>query len=215
MVFSLAFSFLQKKLNAQPWYGNIDSLILLPVSPTSNDTLKVVCYSIVPNYPCMMLSSSISINDTIITIDCYHFHGLYTAICTSVDTLTIGHNLMPGYYTILYNLNDSVQGVIDTDTLYFYIPTLTALDHPMFFSDIQIFPNPFSDIISIDLRGNLYNKGSLSIKNIVGQKIPAYAELKLLPNCMNKIDFHSLSTGIYFLEITFDRIQFVRKIVKN
>lgn len=82
-----------------------------------------------------------------------------------------------------------------------------------FRNGVLVFPNPFTDELTIDLHYQNSTGMSLNIKNTLGQTI----ESKKFSSQQNqiKIDLEFLSKGIYFLEINDGEERMVTKILKQ
>lgn len=121
VIITVFISFSVNSLKAQGW-GMIDSLKLIPDSPTETSTVQVACFATFGSGDCFIVDTSVTISGTTITVQAYHMIGMLTVICNSADTITLGSNFSAGNYTVVYNINDSGLVAIDTDTLYFTIP---------------------------------------------------------------------------------------------
>jgi hypothetical protein len=78
-------------------------------------------------------------------------------------------------------------------------------------SKFQIYPNPVTDHVNIDL-GNNHQAISFSIMNIDGKMVKL---VKLFDVESTKIDLSNLSSGIYFMEIQTDNVTQVTKLIKQ
>jgi hypothetical protein len=71
-------------------------------------------------------------------------------------------------------------------------------------SDVQLYPNPVSDVLNISSKKEIYN---ITLMNNLGKEI--------LNTNKNYINTNSLSNGVYFVKITFtDKTTSINKIVK-
>ncbi len=180
---------------AQGWIF-IDSLKIIPANPTTTSTVQVSCFATFGYSSCFMIDSSVSITDTLITVQAYHMMGMLAAICNSADTLILGNNFSPGHYTILYNLNDSGVVALDTDTLCFTIPVIESITEPGNQSHFNIFPNPASNELTVQLL-NAETATNLIITDVFGREIysqPTNSQLSII-NCQ------LFSSGIYFVKV--------------
>jgi hypothetical protein len=75
-------------------------------------------------------------------------------------------------------------------------------------SDFTIYPVPASSILDIAINNNNYRNMSLSLINVLGEKV---LEKKITDNAIH-IDVSGYEQGIYFLELNTDRSTFTKKI---
>jgi len=191
----------------------IDSLKIIPINPTSNDTIKVICYTTFPYGDCNLGSSSVNIVDSIITIYTSYNIGLYPAFCNSIDTLTIGI-LNAGTYELTCHLSDTAPPTTyDIDTIIFTVQQgsgLQLIDNSG--QEIKAYPNPTTTEIYINLKTQLNERHDIDIYSVFGQKIKTIKtdKKKIL------INISDLTEGVYFIVIISDYDkQWTQKIIKN
>lgn len=196
-------------------WGVIDSLKLIPSSPTSNSTVQVVCYSTFGYMACFMTDSSVSINGNIITVNAHHMQGMLTAICNSIDTLIIGSNFSGGNYTVIYNLMDTASILYDDDTLYFFIEEILSEQTPEHHNEINIFPNPAEE--NLNIISNHSSILKIEMLDITGQFI--YAEEKKSDTqntSASIISIQSFPPGLYFIKLKMeDGSEVMKRFVKE
>ena len=73
--------------------------------------------------------------------------------------------------------------------------------------EIEIFPNPTSGLVTI----NIPQESTLKIFNVIGDLIDQIN----LNNDINNVDISEFSDGIYYFEIYKDKLIFTKKIIKN
>jgi hypothetical protein len=78
----------------------------------------------------------------------------------------------------------------------------------------SLYPSPVSDELIILFDNDSRQNISIKLRNESGTEIFS-AEQKASPHFKKIIDVAALTQGIYFLEITFDKVNFVRKIIKQ
>ena len=97
------------------------------------------------------------------------------------------------------------------DTTYLYTFTVsctpTAIQEKEDEIQVTISPNPFQDNIIVKVE----EKGEIIVRNILGQTLQS----QKLEKGENTIDTHSLTNGMYLLEIQINGRMLVRKIVKD
>ena len=81
-------------------------------------------------------------------------------------------------------------------------------------NDLQVFPNPFRTSIRIQMDLNEATKGSISIKNILGQEIENRSVDFSQGRNRFEFDSNDWSNGTYFLECRFGDQSVSRKVVK-
>ena len=153
--------------------------------------------------------------DCTLSSDDYHFGNDYSSIGSDdpsqfeYDTVTIPSGISLGIYYILFvadtenivnennenNNLECIQIIINDDAL--------GIDDNELNNQIKIYPNPVSDILTINL-GKTHSEISLEIYNVVGQRIRTseYNNKRILT-----INTSSFSNGIYFFKIKTDTIK--------
>jgi len=76
--------------------------------------------------------------------------------------------------------------------------------------DISLFPNPTSDFVTIAGANQIGGTVSLLVYTPDGRQVLTYEG-----TCEEQIDVHTLSDGIYFVSISFDKRRFVSKLIVN
>lgn len=110
ILFLLAFS----SAFAQP--ATIQSLQIIPASPSPNDTVYAVVTAMVSSMPCGIQNLQINTSGTQVTVDVHYQAGMLPAVCTTTDTVALG-TFPPGQYTLTYNATDaSYSQVFDSST---------------------------------------------------------------------------------------------------
>jgi len=87
--------------------------------------------------------------------------------------------------------------------------TSESIDKP----DVQVFPNPTSEIIHINLLEATKGKMDIGIYNSLGQRVKKYSDIN--PSQNFKVDIGNLPTGPYILQLTLGDIVTSKKIIKN
>ncbi len=77
--------------------------------------------------------------------------------------------------------------------------------------NINVYPNPFNDELTIDLNDGLTNNTLISIYNSIGQVV---AEKKAT-NHLNKISLAQLPKGVYFVKVSSVNDSYTQLVVKN
>jgi len=119
------------------------------------------------------------------------------------STMLNGNNICQAYYYV-------DDFCISTDSSYCYNYSYTCVEGINNYkeSNIEIFPNPACDEITIDIPG-LYQNSNIVIYSPLGEKIINTS----LTLSENKIDISNLYTGLYFIQINFNNRIYTKKIL--
>jgi hypothetical protein len=139
---------------------HIDSLKIIPKTPTSVDTVKVVAFTVHGTSGCQLTTSLIEFTDDIIVAHAGHFRGPWTLLCYSVDTLILGV-LEPGSYELHYHLMDtSLTITYNIDTTSFTVSEANGIrNFANKNSHILIYPIPASAYTIIKLPESVSRNG--------------------------------------------------------
>ncbi len=96
----------------------------------------------------------------------------------------------------------------DTTIITINIVGVSIADKPKL-SDVEIYPNPSSGLITIDLHNN--NVDKLEIVDVIGKL--QYSKVKV--NNVTKLDLSKLNKGVYFIKLVNEDKSLVYKIVLN
>jgi len=190
--------------------GYIDSLFILPQTPTTIDPISVVCHAYFTSGDCDLVSSKTDFNGEMIEVTATHIIGPLTYICHTIDTIPLGV-FTPGNYMLVYHLKDSIwnYGTNETtDTLYFTVqPTsIQEFGDPTSF---DIFPNPVSVLLNITLLDHL--QGRFNLFDSYGNKIQTGS----LRDIYSQINVSHLASGVYYIEVVTETQKGVKKFVKH
>ena len=186
----------------------IDSLKLIPANPTSNDVLKVVCYTTFPSGSCSVnhIHSEQQGNNILLMLD--YTVGAASYICNSVDTILID-NPGAGSFQLITTIAMNEQDIIeDIDSLNFTVDPFLGI--PEFGSNNFItYPNPFEN--ELHFKTN-FAVESLKIHTISGQKVL----LKESVSNTLPIDVSNLEPGIYLITLIDNGgNKFTQRIIKS
>lgn len=133
-------------------------------------------------------------------------------------TITNDFWSMPGLNHYMTPDNDPHVSTALTDTIIFWLRQnnfatgISSVETPDKY--IDVFPNPFNDVVSITARHDLQNL-TFSILNTLGQVVVREQEAYLSKNSTLTLDMQDLPGGVYFLELTTDKQRISRKIIKQ
>jgi len=88
------------------------------------------------------------------------------------------------------------------------------------YENITLHPNPTTGELTITITGQVYNDGELRVENIeifdvFGKKLSSHHSSPLTPHSPLLINISHLNPGIYFVKITTDTGEVVKKVVKQ
>lgn len=89
--------------------------------------------------------------------------------------------------------------------------TTSLVPLPAFNDDITVYPNPFSDELTVSIGQTIKGKTEIKIFNVFGQLV--LSQLLMETNC--KIKTNSFSKGVYFIQITNPTKQTIHKIMRD
>lgn len=187
---------------------SIDSMKLIPANPTSNDLLKVVCFTTFPSGSCSLnqIHAEQQGNNILLMLD-YNV-GMATYICQSVDTIEID-NPGAGNFELITTLTRNGQDIIEDDyhLLFTIDPYLVT---PEFASNyFRIYPNPVGN--ELKFNSNLKAE-KLEIHAVSGQMIHS---TEVLSGTFS-VDISALEEGVYFVTLTDSQgNKAVQQIIKN
>jgi len=194
-------------------FGQFESVKIIPENPTPDDNITVE-YSATFSYSgCSLGDYSISLQGTEIIATLKYNVGYAAALCSRVDTLTIGH-LTKGNYLLITNTTDSRAYPHDVDTLYFTVGSVGT--HEISKSQIMdLYPNPTSDLINIEFQLNNSETVSLTIYDLQGKTIatPTIGDKDQGKQKVTISTAH-LPKGIYLVQMNVGKEIITRKIVR-
>ena len=189
--------------------GTIDSLKIIPSNPTTNDSIKIIGFTVFPVGDCFLKNYYLNINDKKIVINATHFEGGWTVMCNSIDTITIG-KLDTGAYTLYYELSvDTNLAIFDTDTLFFVVQNpADVFDLSYETSQIKVYPNPANKNIRIEIAKGIVVK-TIKLHDLNGKLIKTFLSTNTLLN------ISGIAKGQYMLSIETNNKIIREKIIIN
>lgn len=198
-------------LLANQGYGQlsaIDSLKLIPANPTTNDALKVVCYTTFPYGGCGINSTHAELQGNSIFLSIDYTMGMLTYICHSVDTIPID-NPGAGTFQLTTTITTNEQDVIeDSHFLTFQIDPYLGVSE-LHAANFQTYPNPFTNELTFKTS---FPVKKMELYSMTGQQI----YFRELPLKGSNIDLSHLQQGIYLITLTDpDGNAFTQRVVKQ
>lgn len=80
---------------------------------------------------------------------------------------------------------------------------------------MNVFPNPVSDLVTVELKGLDHEFVTLQIRDAIGRLVEQTTADQQSGNVTFQFDIHDASSGVYFIEATTDAGMGVKKIVKE
>lgn len=172
----------------------IDSLKLIPANPTTNDALKVICYTTFPYGGCSLNTAQAELQGNSIFLSIDYTVGMAAYICHSVDTIPID-NPGAGTFQLTTTITTNEQDMIeDSHSLTFQVDPylgITDLDPASF----QTYPNPFDNELKFKTS---FPVKKMELYSMTGQQVYSRESLFENPN----IDLSHLQQGIYLITLT-------------
>ena len=184
--------------------GTIQSITLIPSSPTASDTLRFYVSCTLPSSGCPhdVIYSGI-ISDSTISASTIHCMGMLAVLCNAVDTVIVTPK-PAGNYHFVFTLNSGygtpscTPGIVsdDTDTLDFTVTPSTGVQENKP-GMIHVFPNPANDQLYVKLPVEA-PKGFyiVTILDALGRNVFTQE----IEKNTNSIEF-DLPNGAYFIEV--------------
>lgn len=200
--FLFFFIFTTENLLSQTYrFGTVDSLVIIPDSPTTDDYIRVIAYTTFNSSPCEVISVDVDVSGNQISAFVTYSLGLMSAICHSSDTVDIGL-LDEGIYHLTY-----ISSIEDTtaspnyDTIEFSIVSTYFSEKKNLENSISIRPNYFNDYANLKI---CHPNEIIDMRVIVfdySGKIVRENKIKSNETIIERRDF---SDGVYFLQVYSD-----------
>ena len=81
--------------------------------------------------------------------------------------------------------------------------------------NVTVFPNPASDLLTVNLNGLNGKQLLINVYNVVGEKVSSEKMQTGSPVYFKYLDLSSLKAGIYFVEVTDGNSKFTNKFIKQ
>jgi len=103
---------------------------------------------------------------------------------------------------------------VDGDGLFRSKPLITSTDETIALSGIEIYPNPFSDRINIDIPSSIQGNIIISVINLQGEVIWNYSGLTSGNSRISWLTDGNVPAGLYFINLNAGTINEVHKVIK-
>ena len=141
--------------------------------------------------------------------------------CNAYNNLTIATNFPtfitdpPTIVASLFLTADSAICFIGSGGIVTNVCTFVDVNEIKNNFTINIYPNPVSSVLSIQIQKSNYRQIIFEIKNILGQTLLSKQENNISDNYIKTINLDFLSQGLYFLQVNVDGESTVKKFVKG
>lgn len=157
--FSLLPLLLLANNSSAQWYGNFDSVKIVPANPTDQDTIRFIGFETFPSGGCDLDNFNISVIGSNVEIDLAHCLGMLTVICKDTDSISFGP-IPIGTYILTCRLSiggsppcDS-QAPIDTSQISFTVLGSNKVDDPFLNqTGIRIYYDSYNEEIRTEFSG--------------------------------------------------------------
>lgn len=78
-------------------------------------------------------------------------------------------------------------------------------------SDLNVYPNPAANEITLNFGDASFNKAEISFYNMLGEKVSSL----FVSGNLHTIDISTLSAGVYLMEVVVNGNRIVKRVVKN
>ena len=119
----------------------------------------------------------------------------------------------PQYYYYFYDWKIQKQSFECISDRVAVTVFLSGTDEQALFSNLKVFPNPTSDLLTIEYALKQQQSLQIELLDVVGKVI--YSEVKNTANGNTQFEMEHLSTGVYLLQLTTDQGVVSRKVVKE
>lgn len=172
----------------------IDELEIIPEDPiNSDDQVSVIATTWHPSQGCPIVNLDFAMSQDTIFVTVTHELGVATAICNSIDTITLG-SFNPGTYKVEYVMISGVFGTPDVaDTAYteFTVEGVNSIGAPIEKSILTLYPNPSNGNLFIETDW----RGQMAIFDLMGKEMENF-RIDRSPFSFSTEDF---SPGVYFM----------------
>ena len=194
MIRSLMVGFLLLANQVDAQMAGIDSLKLIPVNPTANDALKVICYTTFPYGGCGINTTHAELQGNSIFLSIDYSMGMLTYICHSVDTIPID-NPGAGTFQLTTIITTNQQDVIeDSHSMTFQIDPYLGINE-LTPANFQAYPNPFDNELKFKTS---FPVAKMELYSMTGQQVYFKETLFESP----QVDLSHLENGVYLVTLT-------------
>lgn len=183
----------------------IQSLTVLPVNPTTNDTITVIADCAFPAGSCDESTQTLFVAGNQVFASALHCIGMLTIICYDNDTFKIDP-LPAGNYTFHFQLDAGglpspcTPGIVPgpSDSISFVVSPAVGMAEMITQDAISVFPNPSHNRISFSGFSDSDFPVTVSLYSVEGKRT-LDAELK---DQQSYIEISSLPDGPYQVSVT-------------
>ncbi len=134
----------------------------------------------------------------------------YTYAWTGPDNFTSEEedlvNLSAGEYVL--TVTDANGCTMTTETI--TVENITSTEEPIWAREVRIFPNPATEVLTVEMPTLLNNAVRFSFVNVTGQTVLTQVQQS---NSLTRLDISDLATGLYLLKMQTEDEVLVRKVM--
>jgi hypothetical protein len=182
----------------QSYANNIQSFSVIPLNPTTGDSVKVIIECVFTSGGCDGSANLIGIAGNQIYADALHCLGMLTVICTDYDTIVLPP-MAAGNYTFNFSLSSGqgipcTPGIVtdDVDSVSFTVTDATGISILSKDNYFQVIPNPSTGKFTI--KHNTIENSLVKIYSLEGTLIKSMQ----LNNQETEIESY-LPSGVYLI----------------
>lgn len=190
----------------------LDTIAIIPASPTTNDIINIITFSATPNLGYQISYDMTQEVDTFKLIGCF-YNGMPTQPETYLDTTVIG-TLEVGTYYVRYTGKQSETPMlcmaVDSNSISTSFQVIGASGFENITSDkdyFSIYPSPVSNVLSIS-GISPSDKPTIKITDAIGRHVMSEYNKQ-------QLDVAHLRRGIYFIEVITEGSRAVLRFVKE
>ncbi len=193
----------------------IDSSKIIPINPTTSDTIKIIIYTNSPYTYCGLDTIVFDTTSNQISVSATTQPGDLSSPCFSIDTLTIGVLNAGNYELICELVTITPPTTYDMDTIYFTVQLTNGIQlMDNLDQRIKTHPNPANNWLTISVKSSGLGNVQLEAFNLAGKLV--FSENQLLLNEVLKVNVSTLINGLYLFKLIFtDGTSEVFKVSEN
>jgi hypothetical protein len=117
-----------------------------------------------------------------------------------------------GMHAITYTYTNPATGCSNSTMDSIYVDLCTGIDDAANSLSINIFPNPASDVVNIEVEG-IVGSMELRMLNLAGQVVYAEKIEKQSSSFLRAINVSQFPAGVYYIHLAGDNVNKVQKVV--
>lgn len=188
----------------------IQTLEILPASPTVADSIYLIATVQTPNSTCALNQSVVTIENGVVGVNACYAHGLLTAICQRTDTISIGKIDQPGTFELLFmaSLTDFGDTTCTTpqgsmmSSIEFMVDIADAVSETPTTRGFDIYPNPSHGQVDLHFHTGEPFKGQIRWVDQYGKMVYHTQVREAQTSQPLRINLSHLPDGLYYCTVT-------------